>query len=222
MSYIDTFSHELIGYLNRLPIYHPLENVHNDAWGGCDFSCDTSNLVMGGGACEHPGLVIHHLEALVAKYILYDDEQKTKLFADRGYESLFAQERDRLIDIAISQTNTLEFCEWSMRQIHNFVKSAESAVHCTPLAPDQSVEEWIELSIGELVHFSLPELNPLKAEMDSIVHAQWPVGYWMQNVTCPPPNYTSSKRTAILSTGANSNGWFRWDYQYPPAEISSE
>ena len=218
MSYIDTFNHELVGNLNGLPIYHPLETVSSDLSGEYDFSCSTSNLVLGGGAGEHPALVIHHLEALVAKYVLYDVEQNSKFFSDRAYKPPTEQIINKLIDIAYAHDQILEFCSWSMTHTFNFVQLAKSILHSTPLGDNQSVEEWIQLSIGEFIYFSLSELNPLKVEMDGLSNLEWITGYWMRNVTCPPPNYIKTKKQSLAGNSFKLRGFFRWDYQYPPLE----
>lgn len=78
MSYIDTIEHELVGYLNGLSIYHPIETVNSEKWGNYDFSCSPKNLVIGGGAGEHPGLVIHGLDCLVVGYLLVAFEKCKK------------------------------------------------------------------------------------------------------------------------------------------------
>ena len=71
MSYIDGFDHEIIGTLGYLPIYHPLETIEGDGgWGAYDFSATPQNLVLGGGSGEHPGLVVHHLPTLAARFLL--------------------------------------------------------------------------------------------------------------------------------------------------------
>ena len=79
MSYIDTIKHELVGYINGFPIYHPLETVIDGEWGGYDFSCSPQKWIIGGGAGEHPALVIHNLGSLVALYILLCIEKHTEI-----------------------------------------------------------------------------------------------------------------------------------------------
>jgi hypothetical protein len=216
MSYIDTIDHELIGYLNGLPIYHPLESVSKGTWGEYDFSCSPSNLVLGGGSGEHPALILHKLESFVAKYILFDDDQKVKHFADRGYKPLEEDVLNQLIDISEVEDKVLEFCDWSMIQTYDFVELAKSRLHSTPLLEAQSVEKWIQLSIGELIYFSLGDLNPAKIKIDNLLNIEWPIAHWMNNVTCPPPNYIKSKKESLSQTGFQLKGFFRWDYNYPP------
>lgn len=216
MSYIDSIKHELVGYINGLPIYHPLENIKDGAWGECDFSCTPENLVIGGGSGEHPALVVHHLGSLVARYLLLCNEKNVEHFNDR-IEMLPEETLDRLGDIAFDTGETLEFCSWSMTQIRDFVELAKSSLHQTPLHETQDPEDWIKESIGEFIYFSLPELNPLHAEMSSLPGIKdWFPGYWMRNVTCPPPNYIKNKKESLRGDGFKEHGFFRWDYNYPP------
>ncbi len=41
MSHIDSFRHQLVGYLGYLPVYHPLEEIDGD------FRCSPRQLVLG-------------------------------------------------------------------------------------------------------------------------------------------------------------------------------
>jgi hypothetical protein len=113
--------------------------------GGYDFSCSPKNLVIGGGCGEHPALVIHHLECLVAKYLLHDITMQIEHFADRGYVEPTALLTDRLSDILYTheQRDILEFCGWTMSDTHQFMDSAKSRLHNSPLKDKQSVEDWI-------------------------------------------------------------------------------
>ena len=217
MSYIDTIKHELVGTLNGLPIYHPLETVTGTKWGDHNFSCSPQNLVIGGGAGEHPGLVIHHLDSLVASYVLHDIQNANEHFQDR-YISPPENTIERLLDISDRRHEALEFCGWSMENIYDFIESAKSPVHSTPLQEGQSPEEWIRLSIGEFVYFSLGEINPLQEEINSLPGLNGDIGYWMCNVTCPPPNYIKTKKKSLSSANFQLHGFFRWDYKYPPEE----
>lgn len=216
MSYIDSIKHELVGYINGLPIYHPLETIKDGAWGEYDFSCSPENLVIGGGSGEHPALVVHHLGSLVARYLLLCIEKNVEHFSDR-IPTPPEETVDRLSDIAFDTGETLEFCNWSMTHIRDFVDLAKSPLHQTPLHETQDPEEWIKESIGEFVYFSLPELNPFHAEMIRLpgINDGF-LGYWMKNVTCPPPNYIKSKKESIRGDGFKEHGFFRWDYNYPP------
>jgi len=216
MSYIDSIKHEMVGYINGLPIYHPLETIKDGAWGERDFSCSPENLVIGGGSGEHPALVVHHLGSLVARYLLLCIEKNAEHFNDR-IPMPPEETVDRLADIAFDTGETLEFCSWSMRQIRDFVELTKSSLHQTPLHETQDPEDWIKESIGEFVYFSLPELNPLHAEINSLPGINdGLLGYWMKNVTCPPPNYIKNKKASLRGDRFKEHGFFRWDYNYPP------
>jgi len=216
MSYIDTIKHELVGYINGLPIYHPLETVIDSEWGGYDFSCSPQNLIIGGGAGEHAALVIHNLDSLVAQYILLCIEKHTEHFAD-SFIAPPEETIDRLSDVAFDTKENLEFCGWSMTNIRDFVELAKSPLHFTPLLENQAPEEWIKESIGQFVYFSLPELSPFTEEINNLPGIKdWFPGYWMSNVTCPPPNHIKSRKESLHGTGFKEHGFFRWDYTYPP------
>ncbi|MEC7120989.1 MAG: hypothetical protein VXW65_13960 [Pseudomonadota bacterium] len=99
-----------------------------------------------------------------------------------------------------------------MQNYKKFIENAMSNVHSTPLVEDGDAEKWIRLSIGEFVYFSLPSLNERLEEIQKIVedHFSWEVGYWMRNVTCPPPHYVTGKTGGLQSP--IQNGYFRWEY----------
>lgn len=239
MSYIGLYKHELVGYINGLPIYHPLETVKNGTWGNPNFSCSPENLIIGGGFPEHSALVIHNLGSLAAQYILlYIEVHKEYLIQvsmmppqktiDRLGEIAYntghiisdsAHETGRFNVLAASlgysdPGDNLEFCGWDMSCIRDFVELSKSKVHFSPLLEEDSPEDWIEYSIGEFVYFSLPELNPLIAKIKRLPGiVELDVSCLMLNVTCPPPNYINSKKKSLQGSG---NGFFRWEYAYPP------
>ncbi|TVT80123.1 hypothetical protein [Pseudomonas sp. H3(2019)] len=218
MSYIDTIKHELVGHINGLAIYHPLELIEAGGWGDRNFSCSPDNLVIGGGAGEHPAIVVHGPGSLAASYILFCIEKNTEHFP----ETFITPPEDtivRLSDIAYDTEENLEFCSWSMTKIRDFVELAKSPLHVTPLSEKQSPEEWLKESIGEFIYFSLPELNPFHEEINSLPGIEnWHPGYLMRNVTCPPPNYFKSKEESLRGAHFQEQGFFRWDYSYPPRE----
>lgn len=218
MSYIDTIKHEFVGYLNGLPIYHPIETHVNGDTSDHDFSCNPENLIIGGGGGEHPALVLHELGALAADYILHSLSQ-IELYHDC---SPWAEEVvNRLYEMSFKQREPLEFCGWNMSHFNEFVLDAKANIHATPLKNSQDAEDWIRLSIGEFVFYSLPELNPYHKEIYDLMEIKeegWQIGYWMQNVVCPPPNYIKSKKKSLSGSGFKEHGFFRWDYHYPPEE----
>ena len=156
MSYIDTIKHELVGYINGLPIYHPIESTEKADWGDYDFACTPENLVIGGGAGEHPALVMHRLGSLVALYILFCIKKNSEYFPDT-FIAPPEETIDHLNEIAFYMGETLEFCSWSMTEIRDFVELAKSPLHATPLLEKQAPEEWLKLSVGEFVYYFIME-----------------------------------------------------------------
>ncbi|UYZ69474.1 hypothetical protein LP090_07720 [Moraxella bovis] len=220
MSDIDTIKHELLGYFNGLPIYHPLESRQGNPWGDYEFNCTPDNLILGGGAGEHPALVLHDLGGLSASYVLECIDKLTEHFPER-FTPPPQSTQDRLWDIASRTQKHLEFCGWSMTNIHHFVENAKSPLHGKPFdEKEESMENWIKNSIGEFILYSLPELNPDYQEIINLdgIKDNWNLGYWYNNFTCPPPNYIKSKAQSLQGSGFQEHGFFRWDYVYPPKE----
>lgn len=180
MSYIDSFDHEYIGYLGYLPIYRPLEEIKGDKWGGYDFSANPGNIILGGGSGEHPGLVVHKLECVAAKF-LYDQ------ITDEEEERIPKRDTDYLIDLCYAD-DILEFCSWSINQYASLKEMAESKSFMTPLGEDEKVEEWLCKSIGELVFYSLTDLNPEHDRLTAIF-SLFNIVASMRNVACTPPGY---------------------------------
>lgn len=187
----------MLGYL---PIYHPLENIEGDKWGGYDFSATPENLILGGGSGEHPGLVLHKLECLVAKF-LYDQ------ITDEEEANLSKENRDYLIDLCYAD-DVLEFCSWSIRQFSDLKDMAQSMNFLAPLGDDAEVEEWLCKSVGELIFFSLSELNPEHSRLLEIF-APFGIQATMRNVACVPPGYPSCGGRRIIN-GKVVWGLNRW------------
>lgn len=218
MSYIDCIKHELLGNFNGLPIYHPLESVQENNWGDYDFNCTPNNLILGRGSGEHPALVLHDLAGLAACYVLLCIDKLQKYYPE-SYISPPESTLERLWDIAHRTEKHLEFCEWSMIQIHRFVEFAKSPLNNTPFDEEEiSIEDWIKCSMGEFIFYSLPELNPDYEEIINLegIKNNWELGYWFCNVNCPPPNYIKSKKASLQADSFREHGFFRWDYVYPP------
>lgn len=184
MSYIDSFDHEYIGQLGYLPIYHPLETLEHTKWGDYDFGADPTNLVLGGGSGEHPGLVLHHLESFVARFLLEqitDEDEKLMSEEDKSY----------VIELAyLNYSELLEFCDWRISEIASFYEMAKSPAMGRPLdeGEDEMMEEWLVKSIGELVYYSLPELNPEHKKLNDIFK-DCEIQPIMRNVVISPPGY---------------------------------
>ena len=192
MSYIDSFDHEYVGQLGYLPIYHPLEAIEQTKRAAYDFGADPTNLVLGGGSGEHPGLVLHRLECFVAKF-LFDQisVEDEKLMSE--------EDRDYVLDLAfVNYPELLEFCEWRISEISRFHEMAKSPTMSTPLMEEEAVEDWLIKSIGELVYYSLPELNPEHEKLKGIFEDAEPRPT-MRNVLIPPPGYPSKGGRQVVN-----------------------
>lgn len=201
MSYIDGFDHEIIGTLGYLPIYHPLETIEGDGgWGAYDFSATPQNLVLGGGSGEHPGLVVHHLPTLAARFLL---DSLTEAQA----ETLSSDESE-YVDELYYAGETLEFCGWRIGHYARLQAMAQSPALNNPVSEEGEVEEWLERSLGELVWFSLPELNPEHQRLAAIFQ-RFDIFPSMRNVAVDPPGYPACGGRIVVN-GALSWGHQRW------------
>lgn len=203
MSYIDSYDHEYIGTLGYLPIYRPLQEFNGNKWGHYDFNASPNNLVLGGGNGERPGLVIHKLECLAAIFLyeqLTDDEEEQLSDIDSEYiENLICEAHE----------NIFEFCGWSIRDYASFTQMAKSASFMTPLGEDEEVEDWLCQSLGELIYFSLPDLNPDHARLESIFK-NFAINATRRNVLCSPPGYPACGGRKVIN-GEPIFGIHRWN-----------
>jgi len=203
MSYIDSYDHEYIGSLGYLPIYRPLQIIEGDKWGGYDFSATPENLILGGGSGEHPGLVAHKLESLAAKF-LYDQ------ITDEEEESISKSDMDYIIDLCYPG-KILEFCDWTVRHYSSLKEMAGAITFSTPLESEEEVEDWICKSLGELVYYSLSELNPEHNKLAALFE-KFEIRPSMQNVTCPPPGFPARGGRKV-EDGELKWGLHRWIVQ---------
>lgn len=201
MSHIDSYDHEYIGQLGYLPIYRPLETIKSDKWGSYDFGAHPGNLVLGGGSGEHPGLVVHKLESLVAKF-LYDQ------LTEEDDEIIAKADRDYLFDL-IYTDEIFEFCEWSIDHYVSLKEMAQSLAFLTPLSENEKVEDWLAKSLGELIFFSLSELNPEHEKLSGIF-SPFEITWTMRNVTCVPPGYPACGGRRVID-GKLYWGLHRWN-----------
>jgi len=178
MSQVDTFDHEYLGTLGYLPIYHPLVSVEDAQ----EFSCTPENLLLGGGSGEHPALIIHRLDALVANFLCEFITDETA--------SVVGMENVKWLEEAAwtPRTEILEYHRWSLRDAARLVQMAESPSFASPLRPDQSAEDWLITSLGEFIYYSLPDLNPVPAAVLSAAK-NIDIRPIMGNVMTIPPGY---------------------------------
>ncbi|VTU42691.1 MULTISPECIES: hypothetical protein [unclassified Variovorax] len=156
MSYIDTIPHKRVGTLAGYPVYHSNATV-KAARGASDFGCTPSNLVLGGGSGEHPGLVVHNFDYLVSQYLLLRMEQLGNPPHPNGFspaEDYFGSKLDTNL------ANCFEFCGWGVEQVAEFLRRCSGHLVARPYAAelDTSFEHWLAYSFGEYAWSRQPNL----------------------------------------------------------------
>ncbi|WP_281612907.1 hypothetical protein [Flammeovirga sp. SubArs3] len=180
MSHIDSFKHELVGYLGYLPVYHPLEEIEGD------FTCDETQLVLGGGSGEHPALVIENPTATVAFFLKEVIKQEKKL---KHWEELIAPY------LPYGSDELLSFYEWNIARYSDLDEMSKSVSLRNPIH-EESIEDWLILGIGEFIFFSMPELaSHLMSQLDDPYKEFYYSRY--NNIMVIPPNFP------VFSNGGN-------------------
>lgn len=110
------------------------------------FPASPDNLIIGGGAGEHPATVVYGLGSLAAAYVLFCIERNTEYFPD-SYTAPPQETIQRLNEMEWSNEHTLEFCGWEMTQTRASVELAKSPLHATPLTQKQAPKDWLKYSI---------------------------------------------------------------------------
>lgn len=150
MSHIDSYAHQLVGYLAGVRVYYALEDIEGSPQHG-DFDCKAGQLVLGGGSGEWPGMVLDDPNAAVATFLaLTGDEAVEK----RGWADIITpwQFRDE----------ALRFCAWRPEDYRHFVERCESPALIDPFREeaDYSFIQWLLASFGQFVFHAMPELAP--------------------------------------------------------------
>ncbi|GAA0878836.1 hypothetical protein GCM10009119_18040 [Algoriphagus jejuensis] len=171
MSHIDSFKHELVGYLGYLPVYHPLEEIEGD------FACDPSQLLLGGGSGEHPALVIENPTSAVAFFLREEIKTEKNL---KSWERFISPYLDK------TPNQLLTFYEWDSQRHSTFLAMSRSEALPNP-NEKEDFEMWLILGIGEFVFFSLPSLakgimDRLEAPYKHFKHMRY------NNIMVVPPN----------------------------------
>lgn len=192
MSYIDTFDHELVGFFGRIPVYHPL--VEHEGSGDDEFSCTPTQLVIGGGSGEHPGLVILKPEAAVEWFIsewisLIKDE---KLKPQNSVSNDLLAQWDTYFQGHVEfPESILHFAGWNAETYYHFYKDCNSPAFYRPYNKEEDgiFENWIAISIGEFVFYTMPALTPaIEAHYPDVRRYVKDVFY--MNILLPPPGYS--------------------------------
>ena len=172
MSHIDSFKHELVGFLGYLPVYHPLEDIDGD------FQCKTNQLLLGGGSGEHPALVIENPTSAVAYFLIKEIENEKRL---KHWEEHITPYLESSLE------EQLTFYDWNMERYSSFHEMSKSEYLPNPRSGDNT-ELWIVLGIGEFIFFSMPNLaNELIRKLEDPYQHFHHMRY--NNIMVVPPNF---------------------------------
>ena len=144
--------------------------------------------------------MIHKLESVVTKF-LYDQ------LLDEEAETIPKVDNDYIIDLCYAD-DILEFCSWSINQYALLKEMAGAITFMTPLKENEEVEEWLCKSIGELVFYSLSDLNAEHTKLLNIFEP-FNIKPTMRNIVCPPPGFPACGGRRIVD-GKIKWGLNRW------------
>lgn len=173
MSHIDSFKHELVGFLGSVPVYHPLEDIKGD------FICTPNQLLIGGGSGEHPAVVVENLTEVLALFL---DKTISENKAIKSWKSI--------IEPYLNESNLLTFYEWDLETRQNFIDMCSSDVLPNPYEAEINGDfnTWFILGIGEFIFFSLPHLST--AIMTKLKHPYKNFHHsYYNNIMLVPPNF---------------------------------
>jgi hypothetical protein len=208
MSYIDTFDHELIGYFGGIPVYHPLESVEATNENPRDFACNPTQLLIGGGHGEHPGIVIvSPTEAAMHFLVAFLKEPTTNLdeATRMGWNQIvepWANNPARLFECP--WIKVFDFAGWKTEDYVSFHERCTSPAFMRPFRPDQDgpLESWLASSVGEFLVLAMPELiEPLVLKLGKLRETIDSALY--HNILLPPPGYPNGGRKEV-------NGSVNW------------
>jgi len=197
MSYIDTVDHSYVGRLFGWPVYHPL-GVYTDD----EFDADPSNLVIGGGSGEHPGMVIKSLDACVLQYIEF------------CYEYAKLEEPDWLgnlyNEVADSYFNLFDH-KWPMQSVSTLaikVKAAFEEAVADKIKNPPHIENMLAIMIGEFLYYSARRLLSEKVNIALIEQFNdvWAFSFF-EVITVPAKGYPSSGRRLGMENGESKVIW---------------
>ena len=107
-------------------------------------------------------------------------------------------------------TSLLEFCQWGVQAYVDFDEMARSERMETPCPEEETVEYWVLASFGELVYYSLPEMNPKQDELKAIFEP-YDIQPTMGNIKLTPPGYPRYRGYKITD-GKSEIGIHRWTW----------
>lgn len=210
MSAIDRYQHEFVGRLVGLPIYHPLQEIEDEGFKG-----NQNNLFLGGGSGEHPVMSILSLPVCVAVFLeesCVDKELDNMVEVMAGFKSR-PYWPDWLEELSFQAANNYEINGWSFQTVSDFYQSCidSDPHHLRDREFPMMVEIWIQACIGELIWFSLPQLNPLHDKMKEVVGHRHVMPIFSQ-IWVPPPGYQDHLGLGkIIKDGEAVFGISIWD-----------
>jgi hypothetical protein len=183
MSYIDSYNHEIVGMFGDLPVYHPLEDIPGSESPDEDgeFACATSQLVIGGGDGEWPGLVVTSPVGAVAQFLVYAFEDDEEL-ETRGWNTV--------VDEFLYTEKIFNFSGWGVRDHHVFYELCNSLAMAHSYKHEKEVrnfETWLACGIGESIFFSMPDLaTPIMSKLSDPYKGMKHIQF--NNIMAIPPN----------------------------------
>ncbi|GLB50518.1 hypothetical protein [Neptunitalea lumnitzerae] len=171
MSHIDSFKHELVGYISWVPVYHPLEDIDGD------FVCTTKQIVIGGGSGEHPAMVLESPLKAVALFLLKLAEKEKRFMFWKDLVAPYLPE---------TFEEVVTFYEWTDVTYADFFKLLSSDGVFNAMGEENQLEHLI-LGLGEFIFYAMPELavavlDKVKQPYKDIFHIYY------NSILIVPPN----------------------------------
>lgn len=199
MSYIDTFDHEFVGYFGGIPVYRPLESVpslpDDDPR---DFACGPENLVIGGGAGEHLGIVLKAPGDAV-DYYMHAWLRYLELQYPEEHEALRPLiEAWRAVSAPVDLRQVVAFAGWQVADYAEFSARCSSQAFLRPFdrREDASLEQWLVESLGEFVLLAMPELAADALARMGDLRGRITGGIY-GNILLAPPGFATAGRQEV-------------------------
>ena len=205
MSYIDTFSHEFVGFFAGLPIYRSLVDHTEDDDSPAYFSCSIHDFIIGGGPGEHPALLIKNPSEAVSYYFRAWLEDESGL-TDEEQDSL----EENLLPYP-DWKNVFSFCGWGVETYAKFLERCKSNAVVTPYNEVEFgfFENWLYISFGEFIFFSFPEFAESFISNNQEIASKI-VSSYINNVLILPSGFIP-KAGAIYENGEVLTGITGWN-----------
>jgi hypothetical protein len=209
MSYIDQVDNSYVGTFLDIPVYHPMAKITGD-----EFNADVSNLVIGGGSGEHPGMVVKNLDYCVMAYLeLAAQAQNINTEEDAFFqtwdESLSNEQWENY-----NSDKALDY-SWDMKTLSRFVtrveeKFSETLSYFTrkDIELSDRVEEKVCIMMGEFIYFSARHLlSPALVEHLKTQPEDFQPGAYFNAINVPPQGYPVYGRQLVTENGQTKVKW---------------